>query len=141
MTLPTLDERFTSGPPTRDEETRNKWMTAEERRFILWGFKEGWSAARIGRELGVNEATVRRFRTSVKKEPETLLRLGLQEKVGSATDEQYRCLVCGELAQSRPAVDRHVLMHYVDEEAADRVVPGSAAPPPGRAGGHRGADS
>ncbi len=52
-------------------------MTAEERRFILWGFKEGWSATRIGRELGVNEATIRRFRAAIKKKPETLLELGL----------------------------------------------------------------
>jgi hypothetical protein len=94
-------------------------MTAEERRFILWGFKEGWSAARIGRELGVNEATVRRFRAALKKKPETLLELGLHDKAGDG----HRCLVCGEVSETRPAVDRHVLLHYVDEEAADRLVP------------------
>jgi IS30 family transposase len=37
-------------------------MNAEERRFVVWGIKEGWSAASIGRALGVNEATVRRNR-------------------------------------------------------------------------------
>jgi DNA-binding NarL/FixJ family response regulator len=83
MTQPTLDERFSGGPFTRADKTRNTWMTSEERRFILWGFKEGWSAARIGRELGVNEATVRRFRVAFKKSPETLLELGLQEKSGA----------------------------------------------------------
>jgi len=125
LTPPTLDERFSGGPPTRDEETRNSWMTAEERRFILWGFKEGWSAARIGRELGVNEATVRRFRTALKKKPETLLELGLHDKAGDG----HRCLVCGQVAESRPAVDRHILLHYVDEEAADRLVPAPAPAP------------
>ncbi len=75
--LPHWTNVFRNGPPTRDEETRNTWMTAEERRFILWGFKEGWSATRIGRELGVNEATIRRFRAAIKKKPETLLELGL----------------------------------------------------------------
>ena len=53
MTQPTLGECFSGGPPTRDEKTRNTWMTSEERRFILWDFKEGWSAARIGREPAV----------------------------------------------------------------------------------------
>ena len=60
MPRPTLDDSFRSGPPRRSPEEYHGWMTAEECRFILWGLKERWSAARIGRALGVNEATVRR---------------------------------------------------------------------------------
>ena len=62
MAQPTLEERFKEGPPTRSPENRLAWLSAEEQRFILWGLREQWSAARIGRAMGVHEATVRRFR-------------------------------------------------------------------------------
>ena len=45
----TLDERYRKGAPARKRQDRHTWMTSDERRFILWGIKEGWSAARIGR--------------------------------------------------------------------------------------------
>ena len=91
-------------------------MTSEERRFVLWGLSEGWSAARIGRALGVNEATVRRFRHRFLKEPVLLLELGLFEMVGSAYDDEYRCLVCSESFLRRQTVERHVLEHFVGDD-------------------------
>ena len=87
----TLDDRFQRGPPTRSSEDSHKWMSSEERRFVLWGLKEGWSAPRIGQALGVNPATVRRFRSRFSKEPQLLLDLDLYETVGRATNDEYRC--------------------------------------------------
>ncbi len=78
----TLDEKFRDALPTRGAEDHHAWLSADERRFILWGLKENWSAARIGRALGVNEATVRRFRNRFWGEPKMLLDLGLFEMVG-----------------------------------------------------------
>ena len=91
-------------------------MTSEERRFVMWGLSEGWSAARIGWALGVNEATVRRFRHRFLKEPNLLLGLGLFEMVGSAYDDEYRCLVCSESVVARRTIERHVLAHFVDDD-------------------------
>ncbi|MDA1189438.1 MAG: helix-turn-helix domain containing protein [Chloroflexi bacterium] len=122
MPQQTLDERFQNGPPTRSESKRNSWLNAEERRFILWGLKEGWSAARVARALNVNEATVRRFRTQYTEQPELLLRLGLQEMIGTAKEEEYRCLVCGDRFLVRQEVDQHVLSHFLDESTAADVV-------------------
>ena len=109
----TLDERYRGNPPTRGAKDRHGWMNADEHRFILWGLKEDWSAARIGRALGVNEATVRRFRARFAKDPELLLQLGLYEMVGRARDDEYRCLVCGEQAVGRTQMEQHVLRHFV----------------------------
>lgn len=115
MTQPSLDERYRDRPPTRASQDQHRWMTSDEHRFVLWGLKEGWSAARIGRALGVNEATVRRFRARFKKDPQTLLKLGLHEMVGSASDDEYRCLVCEDHVIGRQHVDRHIIAHYADE--------------------------
>ena len=123
MPRPTLDERFRGNPPARGPEDRHNWLTAEEERFILWGLRERWSAARIGRGLGVNEATVRRFRKRIWEQPKLLLELGLSEMVGSAKSEDYRCLICGDLVEGRHEVERHVLRHYVEEELVDAVIP------------------
>ena len=90
-------------------------MNAEERRFVLWGLQEGWSAARISRGLGVNEATVRRFRKHFKQDPNLLLQLGLYEMVGRAREDEYRCLVCGDHVIERPKVNRHILLHFLDK--------------------------
>ena len=117
MAQKTFDERFRLTPPTRSPQDRHAWMTSEERRFILWGVKEAWPAARIGRVLGVNEATVRRFRARFQKNPQLLLDLGLCEMVGRAKDEEYRCLVCAEQIIARPAIERHILRHFVGESA------------------------
>ena len=113
MPKPTLDERFRKGPPTRSADEHHRWMTSDERRFILWGLKEGWSAARIGRGLGVNEATVRRFRARFSSDPTVLLQLGLYEMVGRAGDDEYRCLICGDQLLGRKETERHVLRHYL----------------------------
>ncbi len=115
MPQPTIDERFREGPPTRGAQDRHKWMNSDERRFVLWGLKEGWSAARIGRALGVNEATVRRFRKRFSQDPELLLELGLYEMLGRAQDDEYRCLVCGDQVVGQLAVKRHILSHFLDE--------------------------
>jgi len=94
-------------------------MTAEESRFILWGLKEHWSAARIGRALGVNEATVRRFRSSFWADPERLLELGLFEMVGRAKDQEFKCLVCEEKVESKSKTERHVFSHFLEESAVE----------------------
>ncbi|MDP2949461.1 MAG: hypothetical protein Q8P22_07975 [Chloroflexota bacterium] len=121
--MPTLDERFRDGPPTREPADAHAWLSAEERRFILWGLKERWSAIRMGRALGINEATVRRFRKKFWEDPRLLLELGLYEMVGSARTPEYRCLVCGERALGRLAMERHVLRHYLEEEAVMAALP------------------
>ena len=119
MPRPTLDDSFRTGPPRRSPEEYHGWMTAEERRFILWGLKEHWSAARIGRALGVNEATVRRFRSSFWADPERLLELGLFEMVGRAKDQEFKCLVCEEKVESKSKIQRHVFGHFLEESAVE----------------------
>ena len=114
MPQQTLEERFRHAPPTRGAFEKHRWMVSEEQRFVLWGIKEGWSAARIGRALGVNEATVRRFRSRFTQEPNVLLELRLYEMVGRARDDEYRCLVCGDQLLSRRTIEGHVLGHYLD---------------------------
>ena len=125
MPKPTLDERFTDGPPLRGPEDRHRWLDAEERRFILWASKESWSAIRIGRALGVNEATVRRFRRGYWEDPRLLLELGLFEMVGKAGEEEFRCLVCADRVAGRSQIQRHVVSHYVDEEVAGSLLTGT----------------
>ena len=89
-------------------------MGAEEQTFILWGLKESWSAARIGRALGINEVTVRRFRNKIWAQPDLLLELGLFEMVGKATNEEYKCLICGDRIIKMDAIESHVKRHYVE---------------------------
>ncbi len=112
MPQPTLDERFREGAPTRSAQDAHAWLNAEEERFILWALKERWSAARIGRALGVNEATVRRFRRRFWQEPRLLLELGLYEMAGRTKEDFFRCLICGDRVRKRREVERHVLGHY-----------------------------
>jgi hypothetical protein len=123
MAQPTLDERFKKGPPTRAEGESHGWMIANERRFILWGLKEGWSAARIGRGLGVNDATVRRFRTKFAKDPGLIFQLDTFEIVGRAKNDEYRCLVCRDHVLGRREIERHVLRHFLDESKVDEMLP------------------
>ena len=114
MAEPTLNERFRGNPPKRGPEDNHAWLGAEEQRFILWGLKESWSAARIGRAVGINEVTVRRFRNKIWARPELLLELGLFEMVGKATNEDYKCLICGDRVIERHAIENHVQRHYVE---------------------------
>ena len=123
MPQPTLSERFRDGPPGRRPEDHHAWLNAEEQRFILWGLKERWSAARIGRSLGINEATVRRFRGKFWDNPELLLELGLFEMMGRARDDEYRCLVCADRIIQRREVERHVVAHYLDRVIVDELYP------------------
>ena len=123
MAQPTLDERFREGAPTRSAQDAHAWLNAEEERFIVWALKERWSAARIGRALGVNEATVRRFRKRFWQEPRLLLELGLYEMAGRTREDIYRCLVCGDRVRKRREVERHILRHYLDEEIVESAVP------------------
>lgn len=124
MPRPTLDETFRSGPPQRTPEEHHGWLTGEERRFILWGLKERWSAARIGRALGVNESMVRRFRRTFWEDPERLLELGLFEMVGGAKDQEFKCLVCEERVESKVQTERHVLSHYLEASAVNWAMEG-----------------
>jgi hypothetical protein len=123
MPKPTLDQSFPEGRPTRAPAQHHSWLTAQERRFILWGLKERWPAARIAADLRVNEATVRRFRNRFWEDPGEILELGPYEMVGRAKDEEYRCLVCEERVVSPRGVQRHVLSHFVDQVRVDRHLP------------------
>jgi len=119
----TLDELFRDKAPTRTPEERHNWLTAGACRFILWGFKERWPAARIARVLGVNEATVRRYRNRYWDDPQLLLQLDIYEMVGRAKDEEYRCLVCEEKVIYVREIQRHVLSHYLDMPLVDHYLP------------------
>ncbi len=122
MPQPTLEERFREGPPTRSAQDVHAWLNAEEERFILWALKERWSAARIGRALGVNEATVRRFRRRFWQDPRLLLGLGLYEMGGRTREDVFRCLICGDRVRKRLEVDRHILAHFLDSDVVDSAM-------------------
>ena len=124
MPRPTLDQSFPNGCPARGESQHHSWLTAQERRFILWGLKERWPASRIAAEIKVNEATVRRFRKRFWKDPGLILELGLYEMVGKAKDREYRCLVCEERVVSPEQAQRHVLTHFLDEATVDDYLVG-----------------
>ncbi len=119
----TLDELFRDRAPSRTSEQRHSWLTAGDRRFIVWGFKERWPAARIAKVLGVNEATVRRFRKQYWDDPQLLLELDLYEMGGRAKDEEYRCLVCEERVVYVREIQRHVLSHFLDMPLVDAYLP------------------
>ena len=98
-----------------------RWMNAEEKRFVLWGFKEEWSSSRIAQALGVNEATVRRFRAKFVKAPNTLFDLNVGETIENPTGVAFRCLVCAATIEGLDDFDRHVIAHFLsgaDLEAA-----------------------
>ncbi len=118
----TLDERFKEGAPTRSAADLHAWLNAEEQRFILWALRERWSAARTGRALGVNEATVRRFRKRFWWDARLLLELGLYEMAGRTREDSYRCLVCGDRMYGRRQMERHVLHHYLDDDVVEAVI-------------------
>jgi len=119
----TLDQLFRDGRPTRSLAQHHSWLTAPERRFILWGLKERWPAARIAAELRVNEATVRRFRNRYWDQPELILELDLFEMVGRAKDEEYKCLVCEERVITQRDMQRHVLSHFLEQDTVDGFLP------------------
>ena len=129
MAQPTLDDRFKKGSPTRAENESHGWMTSNERRFILWGIKEGWSAARIARGLGVNEATVRRFRTKFAKDPDLIYQLGTYGIYGRARHNEYRCLVCADQILGRGEIERHVLRHFLSESKVEELMLSEAPTP------------
>lgn len=122
MPQPTLDERFREAAPTRSAQDVHAWLNAEEERFIVWALRERWSAARIGRALGVNEATVRRFRRRFWHDPRLLLKLGLYEMAGRTREDAFRCLVCGDRVRKRREVERHILAHFLDSEVVDSAM-------------------
>ena len=123
MPKQTLDQLFQEGRPTRSSAQHHSWLTAMERRFILWGLKERWPAARIAGALAVNEATVRRFRKRYWDEPELILELDLFEMVGRAKDEEYKCLVCEVRVVTQKEIQRHVLGHFLEQTTVDAFLP------------------
>ena len=123
MPKSTLDQLFGEGYPNRAPAQHHSRLTAQERRFILWGLKERWPATRIADALGVNEATIRRFRKRYWEEPELILELDLYEMVGRARDEEYRCLVCEERVINQREAQRHLLSHFLEPVHVDRFLP------------------
>ena len=55
MPKSTLDQIFGEGYPDRAPAQNHSRLTAQERRFILWGQKEKWPATRIASALGVQQ--------------------------------------------------------------------------------------
>ena len=96
----------------------------KNRAVLTWGLKERWSAARIGRALGVNEATVRRFRRSFWGEPKRLLELGLFEMVGRAKNQEFKCLVCEEKVETKSKTEPHVFSHFLEVSAVEYALEG-----------------
>ena len=92
---------------------------AGERRFILWGLKERWPATRVAAQLGVNEATVRKFRQNYLQDPALVLELGLYEMAGKLVDDEFKCLVCEDRVSTRQETERHVLRHFLEQEDVD----------------------
>ena len=123
MPKQTLDQLFREGRPTRSSAQHHSWLTAPERRFILWGLKERLPAARIAVELGVNEPTVRRFRNRYGDKPKLILELDLYEMIGRAKDEEYKCLVCEERVVTQIDMQRHVLGHFLEQDTVDDFLP------------------
>ncbi len=123
MPKSTLDQLFGEGYPNRAPAQNHSWLTAQERRFILWGQKERWPATRIASALGVNEATVRRFRSRYWNEPGLILELDLSDMVGRAKDEEFRCLVCEERMVTQREMQRHILGHFLDEQQVNEFLP------------------
>jgi len=121
---PTLDDSFRSGPTRPSPEEYDGSLAAEKRRFILWGLKEGWSAARIGRALKVNEAAVTRFRRGYWEDPERLLKLGLFQMVDRAKDQEFKCLVCEEKVESKSKTKRRILSRFLEESAVEDAMQG-----------------
>lgn len=119
MPQQTLGQRFRERVPKRSGEDLHAWLNAEEQRFILWALRDRWSAARIGRALGVNAATVRRFRMKYWEDPELLLDLQLYEMAGRSVENLFRCLVCGDRVKGRKDMDSHLLTHFLDLEVVD----------------------
>ena len=119
MPKPTLDESFAHNLPSRGLEQRQGWLTAGERRFILWGLKERWPATKIATQLGVNEATVRKFRQNYLQDPALILDLGLYEMAGKLVDDEFKCLVCEDRVSTRQETERHVLRHFLEQGDVD----------------------
>ena len=132
MASKSLHDRFSSGPPTRGPEDRHAWLDSEEKRFILWGLKEGRSAARIARDLGVNESTVRRFVDKVFNDPRILIGLDLFMMVGQAVRDEFKCLVCLDRLYGRRNMERHVAGHFVDELLVNDLFPRQRGRPKGK---------
>ena len=119
MPKPTLDESFAQDLPSRRPDQRHSWLTAGERRFILWGLKERWPAVKIATQLVVNEATVRKFRQNYLQDPALVLELGLYEMAGKLVDDEFKCLVCEDRVSTRQETERHVLRHFLEQEDVD----------------------
>ena len=73
--------------------------------------------------MGVNEATVRRFRNRYWDEPNLVLDLDLFEMVGRAKDEECKCLVCEERIVAQREMQRHVLGHFLEQSTVDAFLP------------------
>lgn len=124
----TLDEQFRDGPPSRGAGSSRAHMGAEEKRFVLWGLKEGWNSSDIAAVLGVYTETVGQFRDQLLKDPSLLSALAVSELVEEETGSAvFQCLVCAANLNSRALVERHMFTHFFKGSA-----PGASAAPRGR---------
>ena len=126
FTLPTIEERYAKGPPTRSAEDRGSRLSSEEREFILIRRGRGVSPPRIARELGVGSSTVRDAGRDLRLCPSLLLNMRVFELAKapdgkSAGRSWFRCLLCGTVDTGGR---RRALQHLLNE-----MYPG---PPPWR---------
>ena len=126
FTLPTIEERYAKGPPTRSAEDRGSRLSSEEREFILIRRGRGVSPPRIARELGVGASTVRDARRDLRLCPSLLLSRRLFQLAKAPDDKSvgrswFRCLLCGTVDTGGR---RRALQHVLNE-----MYPG---PPPWR---------
>lgn len=107
LSEPTLHERFARGGPTRDPHEKGRWVDDDEKRFIFWGFTEGWSVDQIADALGISEWMVHQFHNRYQSDPRTLYDLGLYEKRG----DSFQCLVCTTELTDEPKAQNHIHDH------------------------------
>lgn len=97
-------------------------MNVEEKRFVLWGLKEKWSPSRIADALGVNEISVRRFRTDLVRNPNALIDLELFDQIQAQGVRAFQCAVCAVQLNSLDRVDQHVLTHFLEDADLDSAI-------------------
>lgn len=117
FTLPTIEQRYAKGPPTRSAEDRGSRLSSEEREFIIIRQRRGVSPPRIARELGVGASTVRDARRDLRLCPSLLLSMRLFELAKatggkSAGRSWFKCLLCGTVDTGGR---RRALQHVLNE--------------------------
>ena len=121
FTLPTIEERYAKGPPTRGAQDQRTRLTSEELEYIVFRMYRGVSPPRIARELGVGASTVRDVRWDFGRCQSLLLRIRVFELAKapdgkSAGRSWWKCLLCGAVDTGGP---KRALRHVLDDVYPD----------------------